>query len=491
VTGAARSLVLITVDCLRADHVGFMGYGRPTTPFLDSLAAESFVVPTAIVSGAPTFYSFPGIMASLGPLALGRDVVGIAPGECTLASVFKEHGYATAAFIAANPYLSPRFGYDAGFDRFQDFGNAAEVRGDGIAGSRQSQNRINQALQTFSRRYRPLADAYDELYFEYCQRIATAHPESLDALRRYPASDVLVGQAKEWIRSVGGQPFFLWLHLMDPHAPYYPPQEALALMGDEHLSDARAQYWNSYWNRGEVKAAKLKCHQPEVLALYDAGIRWVDKQVESLISDLRNIRRWDDCALAFTADHGEEFLDHGGRYHPPSNLKEEIIHVPLLLRIPQSPKCDVPAAPFSHLDLGPTILEALQLQSPSTFQGQSRWMNLQTGTSWDGAAVVESVGSCTNPYDAHSRIRGRTLAVREQQYKLLIDFDQGRDELFDLSMDPEERNPLPGDSAKSARARLLRCVRQHLQRPLHPEHSPLRLAGRLHELRLELGQFTN
>ena len=118
-------------------------------------------------------------------------------------------------------------------------------------------------------------------------------------------------------------------------------------------------------------------------------------------------------------------------------------------------------------------------------------MHLQAGTSWDGAALVESVGNCTNPYDAHTRLRGRVMAVREQQYKLIIDFDRGTDELFDLSADPKEQSPLPGDSAKSPRARLLRYARQRLQRPLHSEHSPLRLAGRLRDLRLELAQFTN
>src|SRR5450631_3983319 len=96
--GTQKSIVLVTVDCLRADHVGFMGYDRPTTPFLDSLARESFVVPSAIVAGAPTYYSFPAILASRYPLALGRDLLGLAPGEPSLASVLKDAGYVTAAF---------------------------------------------------------------------------------------------------------------------------------------------------------------------------------------------------------------------------------------------------------------------------------------------------------------------------------------------------------------------------------------------------------
>ena len=116
----ARSLVLITVDCLRADHVGFLGYQPPNTPFLESLAGESLVFSNAIVAGAPTYYSFPAIMASRHPLALGRDIIGVAPEESTLASVLKNAGYATAAFLAGNPYLSSRFGYASGFDTFHD-----------------------------------------------------------------------------------------------------------------------------------------------------------------------------------------------------------------------------------------------------------------------------------------------------------------------------------------------------------------------------------
>src|SRR5208337_3542541 len=99
----------------------FYGYSHPTTPFLDSLASESFVVPQAVVAGAPTYYSLPSILASRMPLALGRDVIGVAPGESTLATVLRESGYATGAFSAGNPYISPRFGYDQGFDVFCDF----------------------------------------------------------------------------------------------------------------------------------------------------------------------------------------------------------------------------------------------------------------------------------------------------------------------------------------------------------------------------------
>src|SRR5580693_7587726 len=107
-----KSVLLVTVDCLRADHCGFMGYNRPTTRFLDELAAQSFVFPAAIVAGVPTYYSLPAILASRYPLALGREVLGLGVQERNLASAFKGDGYATAFFGAANPYLSAQFGYD-------------------------------------------------------------------------------------------------------------------------------------------------------------------------------------------------------------------------------------------------------------------------------------------------------------------------------------------------------------------------------------------
>src|SRR5436305_14998917 len=100
---AQKSLILVTVDCLRADHVGYMGYQKPTTPFLDSLANESYLLRSAMTTGAPTYFSLPSILASRYPLSLGREVLGIAPGEKTLASVLRDHGYATACFSAANP----------------------------------------------------------------------------------------------------------------------------------------------------------------------------------------------------------------------------------------------------------------------------------------------------------------------------------------------------------------------------------------------------
>jgi len=484
---APRSLVLITVDCFRADHAGFLGYPRPTTPFLDSLARESLVFSNAIVAGAPTYFSFPAMMASRYPLSLGRDVVGLAPGEATLASALRDAGYATAAFLAANPYLSPRFGYDTGFDVFKDFLDAEvaplTVESDGQETGVPS--RLNQRLARISHALGPVGSLYGELYFQYCQRLAASSRLSLDQLRRFPAADVMVDHARDWLTDVAGQPFFLWLHLMDPHSPYYPKQEALALMGQGPLDAARARYLNSYWNRGDLGANRLRRHREEVIALYDSGIRWVDAQLARLVDTLQGLGLWQDCVMAVTADHGEEFLDHGGRYHPPSNLAEELVRVPLWLRAPGLTRAESVASPFSLLHLAPTLLDLIDVPIPGSFRGRSHSDLLREGKNWEGDAIIECIAGCTNPLMRDNRMQSRVLAVREARYKMVVDFSGAAERLFDLETDPGEIRPLPPDAEKPLRRRLLERARKHVSDSLLGRDAGDRLKARLRDLRLE------
>jgi len=484
-----KSILLVTVDCLRADHVGFMGYARPTTPFLDSLAAESFVFPAAIVAGAPTYYSLPAILASRYPLALGRDVVGISPGEPTLATVLKEAGYATAGFTAANPYISSRFGYEQGLDTFRDFldddrtSYETTLRSDSADSEAANDwfSRLNRKLQKMRPVMGPAGPVYDELYFQYCQRSIPA-AQSLDALRRFPAADAIMDQACQWIESIGDTPFFLWLHLMDPHSPYYPKNEALAQMENAPVLPFRARYLNSFWNRGDLGPTRLARHRDAVVALYDAGVRWVDTQMARLVSTMQQSRRWDNCVLALTADHGEEFLDHGVRYHPPSHLMEDLIHVPLLLRVPGATKKEVAKTPFSLLHLAPTLLEAAEQSAPFTFQGTSYWTQMRDGCSYDGVAISECVTSCTNPFRIESRFGPRLLSVRETRYKLVLHFNPQAEELYDLEADPGERAPLSQGAQKAVRRRLLEIAREHMRNSLERRDDKARLRARLRDL---------
>jgi arylsulfatase A-like enzyme len=481
-----KSLVLVTVDCLRADHVGFMGYARPTTPFLNGLASESFVIPSAMVAGAPTYYSFPAIMASRYPLALGRDVLGLAPSETTLASTLRRAGYATAAFGGANPYISARFGYGYGFDTFQDFlgGELQPLSTEASLTPNGRLTRVNRNLARWTHAV-GLGRAYNSLYFQYCQRWAAPRPESLDALRRFPSADAIVDHAIEWIPSAGQGPFFLWLHLMDPHAPYYPKQEALDLMGTSGATPFQARYLNSSWNRSDLSTRSLQRYRDEIIALYDAGIRWVDIQLARLISKLKAFNLWDQCVFALTADHGEEFLDHAGRFHPPSRASEAILHVPLLLRVPTAPKQPVSSSPFSLLHLSPTLLDILGVPVPADFQGKSLWKHLSQGTPWEEVAIAESVAECTNPFRHENRLGSRVLVIREAHLKLVVHLGTGSDELYDLHADPRENTPLPPAAERPARRRLLDRARAHIKQSQSARDPEMRLRARLRDLQLD------
>jgi arylsulfatase A-like enzyme len=478
-----KSIVLVTVDCFRSDHAGFMGYKRQTTPFLDSLAKESVVFRQAIAAGSPTYYSVPAILASRYPLALGRDVLGLGPDELTLATVLKSTDYATAAFVAGNPYIARRFGYDRGFDVFRDFleEEAALPSGDSIKGlNGRWGSRLNRKLQKIRPALGPVGAVYDEMYFRYCQRVAGV-PESLDALRRFPAADTIVDEALHWIDTVGDTPFFLWLHLMDPHAPYYPKQEALARLGESPIRPYQARYLNSYWNRSDLGPRRLRsrCHQ--IVALYDAGIRWVDAQMGRLVEALRNKDRWNDCIFALTADHGEEFLDHGGRFHPPSRLMEELIHVPLLLRTPGHEGKKQEDSPFGLIHLGPTLLEAADAPIPEEFRGRSYWQAKSPSAT---VAVSECVAGCTNPFRRENRMGARVLSVREYRFKLVLFFDRAAENLYDLEADPKETAPIDRSAQIPVRRRLLEIAREHLR---HSTECDLRsrAQAQLRELQLE------
>jgi arylsulfatase A-like enzyme len=484
-----RSLVLITVDCLRADHCGWYGYPHPTTPFLDAMASESFVVPAAIVAGAPTYYSFPAILASRMPLAWGRDVVGLAPGETTLATVLRESGYATGAFSASNPYISPRFGYDQGFEVFRDFldfeaPSTQETVTPEAPFRDSARGKTNRAIKSFAEAL-GLGSLYNELYFEYRLKIAPA-VSSVDALRKYPAADILVDRAQSWLASVGQRPFFLWLHLMDPHAPYYPPNQAFRELTGRDIAPGRARYLNEYWNRSDLKASGLRGKRDEVVQLYDAGIRWVDRQIARLVDGLKQTHLWDDCVFALTADHGEEFLEHGGRYHSPVHLSEEIVRVPLLIRVPGERGAKVPASPMSHLHLAPTLLEIMGVQAPSAFRGRSLWTHFQRATPWTDSAIIECAYGCTNPLESKNRSLPRLLAVRDARFKLVMRLEPGvREELYDLEADAVELRPGGEVHAPEIRKHLLLVALEHMKETVSDRDAVLRLRARLRDLRGE------
>ncbi len=479
-----RSLVLVTVDCLRADHVGFNGYPRPVTPFLDSLAKDSAIVSDAIIAGVPTYFSFPAIFASRYPLGLGRGVMGIAPNEVTITTALRDAGYRTAAFQAGNPYLTPHYGYDQGFDTFNDFLNSNDFERIGIIPAPHKRlSDLNHLLAELAQRTRLTEVAYNELLFWYCQWRASRQRVSIDQLRPYPAADVIIDAGSSWLRSLGSENFFLWIHLMDPHHPYYPPPEALASLGLPGVTLARARFLNTVWNRRDLPAKRLGPYTPKVLSLYDASVRWVDQQICRLVRTLQDLQRWDETLFVLTADHGEEFLEHGTRFHSPASSSEELIHVPLLLHAASIPPTRLSQRPFSLIHLAPTLLEGLGVSVPPSFQGRSLWEPISSGALDCEPAIVESIGTGDNPTERNHRTRFRLLTIRDRQYKLVLRFEGGKDELYEVKHDPDECSTVPESVSTKERARLLRVAANHLRESRQTRDSDLVMRARVREIR--------
>ncbi|HEX3104196.1 MAG TPA: sulfatase [Terriglobales bacterium] len=478
-----RSLILITVDCLRADRVATSCNRSAITPFLDSLAGESFFFRNAYASGIPTYYSLPALLASRYPLALGRDVIGIAPGESTIATELKDCGFRTAAFVAGNPYVCSADGYGAGFDVFRNLLEVADIEFDEGDSSNQSlRGRANRLLSKACHNLPGLSAAYDEIYFHYCQRAARNDYATFDNLRRFPSADVLVDYAIAWLEENHASPFFLWLHLMDPHAPYYPKAEALEEMGSE-FDPSEARHLNSLWAREGLSSRRLSKNRESVEILYDAGVRWADRQIARLATRLVELNLWNQCALAVTADHGEEFLDHGGKFHPPVNLHEELIRVPLLMRVPGHPQSRDVKCPIGLIDLPPTLFDALDIPAPATFRGRSCWQKLKNSESWDWPVFTECAYGCTNPFRAETRLASRVLSVRKGDYKLIMNFSTGSDRLFKLGCDLNEMVPLPQAPESGVRKQLLDYAKKHLTESLKSRDLDLRFAAQARELR--------
>ncbi len=284
---AARHAILITVDTLRADALGFAGNPRAATPALDRLAAGGRVFDFAHAHAVTTLSSHASILTGLYPYQHGARHNGgfvLGDGFPTLASRLRDAGFATAAVVGAYP-VAARFGLDRGFDAYDD----------------------------------DFGDAGGGNVFQYSER----------------AGDEVVERALAWWRSRQGQRRFLWLHLFDPHAPYAPPEPFRSrFAGDPYL--------------GEVAA--------------------VDAFLSPLLAGFLDGEE-EPALIVFTSDHGEALGDHGEDTHGLFAY-EATLKVPLVLW-GAGVEPGVDSRPARHVDLLPTVHEALGLPPPDGLPGRS------------------------------------------------------------------------------------------------------------------------
>ncbi len=307
------NIILLSADALRADHLSCHGYHRETSPVLDELAAESLHFTNAYSASSHTREAVPALLTGEFPdTAIGSDYRLATE---TIASTLSDAGFATGGFHS-NPFISRAYGFDQGFDTFDD-----------------------------------------DLHFGKHKLIALAQ-RAIDKLRNrhYARAEEINERSLEWIDSLeSDEPFFLWNHYMDTHGPYEPPGEYETLYHDEGLSGRDAQ---SLYRRAIKDPDSITDDERELLIdLYDAEIRYNDEKIGAFLDELRDRELLERSLLIFTADHGDAFGEHG-YYEHPRYLHDEITHVPLLVRPPSGAQ-GIVETPASTLDVVATIAEEI------------------------------------------------------------------------------------------------------------------------------------
>ncbi|ELZ87907.1 sulfatase [Haloferax volcanii] len=311
------NIILLSADALRADHLSCHGYDRETSPVLDDLAADSLHFTNAYSASSHTREAVPALLTGEYPDTAIDAKYRLATD--TVAKTLSEEGFATAGFHS-NPFVSRAYGFDQGFDTFDD-----------------------------------------DLHFGKHKVIALAQ-RALDKLRNrhYARAEEINERSLEWLDSLDDdEPFFLWNHYMDTHGPYEPPGEYATLYTDETISGRNAQ---SLYQRAIKDPDSITDDERQLLIdLYDAEIRYNDKRIGEFLDALRERGLLENSLVVFTADHGDAFGEHG-YYEHPRYLHDEITHVPLIVRQPNG-ESGVVETPASTLDIVSTIESAFGSES--------------------------------------------------------------------------------------------------------------------------------
>jgi len=439
-------VLLVTIDALRADRVG----RNSLTPRMDRLAGDAVSWSRAYATGVPTFYSFSGIMASRYALRRGVTRMQIEPDDLTLAEHLRSTGYRTAAFVSTNPYVSRVCHYDRGFDHFVDYLKLTGSSANPVPPVPRAGSKLPLWLRNRIRPIRDFADEVDQLYLsgEY---------------RPYVPARRVVDDALGWIASQhSDRPFFVWLHLMDVHAPYYPRSSAAELAQWKLPTRLRQKRLNATWNMNwhaptTVETAAKSAIRGEVVALYDACVRGVDAEVGRLADSLRGLGIWKNLVWAITSDHGEELLDHGGVFHPPGKSTEELVRVPLIAAGPGVAQRSITST-VSLLGLAPTLSEFAGIAPAANWKGTSI-----ADSERDAEVVIESLEDAgANPLNLQGVGLHRSVAVIGARWKMV--WRQSNDEwtLYDLDSDPEESRAIRVNAWPPQAAAMRRLAEAHV-----------------------------
>lgn len=373
---APPNLILISVDTLRRDHLTCYGYGRGTTPRIDRIAARGVLFENCSSVSSWTLPSHASMLTGLYPAfhGLQNDGEKLPTSVGTLAESLRGAGYFTLAVIS-HVYVSSEFGLDRGFDRFED-------------------SLIERGAEN-------------------------------------PTADRVVDKAIGMFAQLEEEPYFAFLHFFDPHWDYTPPRPY-----DKKFTDPR--YRGPIDGTLDSMMPYLAGENPmpaedlrQAIALYDGEIAFVDAQIGRLLDWLRKRGRMENTVVALTADHGEEFLDHGRLGHGKSLFAEQI-RVPLLIAGGGRFKKGTRRTDLvSLIDIAPTLLELAGAAPPEGLQGISL---LREDRPEERVLFGESIRFGN---EMRTALDGRSKVIRYYQGDGV--------HYYDIEKDPHERIPLPHD----------------------------------------------
>jgi arylsulfatase A-like enzyme len=400
---AARpDIIFIVVDTLRADHLGCYGYGRPTSPRLDALAGGGTLFESAWAAAPWTLPSIMSMMTSRYPSGhrVENDGLKLAADVPTLATALGASGYTTAGFVS-HVYVSAAFGFNRGFEHFEDFG----LSGPG---------------------YR------------------------LEA-RMEPPADKVTDSALRWLAGRKDRPVFLFVHYFDPHWPYEPPKATRALFPSSYAGPLDAGY-DSISKFLDPEVPIPADYRQFLIDQYDGEVRFVDEQIGRLIDGVAATHRQKPLWVVVAGDHGEEFKDHGSMGHG-RRLYEEVVHVPLLIAgfASGSTRGQRVTVPVSGVDVTPTILDLAGAPALPGAQGLSLVPLVAPGREGKPPPADRPLLSETLRLNAYRR------AVRIGPLKLIDFMDQNRAEIYDLAADPAERRDVAAER-EDDRRRLMQAL---------------------------------
>jgi len=327
-TGSAPpNVLLIVVDTLREDVLTQGTRHRVPTPNIDALAASGIRFTNCQAQSSKTRPSVTSILTSLYPPAHGveKKMDGYPPDLVHFPQILGEMGYSTVGLIN-NINLTPFFGFDHGFDVYRY---------------------LEPSLY-----FGANDDASNLVIYGTARKLMEKARAGIYHVRHYYwEGEAVANLTSRWLTASPPQPFFLWVYLMDPHDPYF-----------EHPYNGKAT--------ARVVNPDPPIEQlPVLFDRYSGEVRYMDEQVGRILSALQASGKAENTIVIFTADHGEEFLDHGGWWHG-TTLYQEAVHVPLIIRLPQNCLAGtVRNDPVMGVDIAPTVLDLVSVPRPETWAG--------------------------------------------------------------------------------------------------------------------------